>query len=455
MKKIIYLCIIALFASCSDDYVDILPKGKTIPESTDDLAMLLNYTNDINSLDVNSSVQADDVTIPEFMLPFSANATIKAYTWQDYLYTDAEQDADWVACYLSISRANFVLQNLDTYTPGNEFDVDYTKGRALFVRANYYFYLVNGYGKHYNAATAETDLAVPLLLEMDINASQARSTVQEVYSQVIEDLETAIPLLKDSAPHRTWASKAAAYGLLGRVYLYQEKYVLAQEYSKKALDLYSTLTDYNTFSYVSGTNSSKGVIGYESNALSNEENLFVVESGNYRTELFYSEGLINTFDKAKDLRFWYFASDYDQTDAYLDGYFMATTGGQEPFSGINVPEVYLNYCEALMKQSSDDRTQALTYLNMLRKNRYDSATYADFASTDDSTVLAEIMLERRRELRFSSNRWFDMKRLGLTASRTVDGETFTITGSSNNYVWAIPLNVMALNELLVQNERGL
>jgi len=456
MKRFIYIVVLAvMFASCDDSYVDVLPKGKTIPENTDDLALLLNSTNDINSGGMNFSSQADDIMIPDSKIPFTGVSEMNAYTWQDFLFTDAEQDEDWVNFYRIISRANFVLQNIDTYEKGIEYDVDYTKGRALFIRAHAYMYLVNGYGKHYNASTASTDLAVPLLLEMNINEQHPRSTVQQVYDQIITDLTAAIPLLTETSKHRTWANRASAYALLGRVYLYQEKYDLSQENSKKSLDIYSTIKDYNTLSFASGKNAAKGVLGYDSNKMNNVENGYVQEPGWYRTELWLSNELINTFDKTKDLRYWYFTSDSTSTGEYLDGLHIVTTDGQVAFAGIKSTEVLLNYCEALMKQATPNRTEALTYLNKLRVNRFVASSYADFASTDNAVVLDEIMQERRRELRLTAYRWFDMKRLGLTASRTVNGKTFTLKAGSNNYVWAIPLNVMALNDLLEQNPRGL
>lgn len=456
MKRFIYILVLAvMFASCDDGYVDVLPKGKTIPENTDDLALMLNYTNDINSGGMNFSSQADDIMIPDSKIPFTGVSEMNAYTWQDFLFTDAEQDEDWVNFYKIISRANFVLQNIDTYEQGIEYDVNYTKGRALFIRAHAYMYLINGYAKHYNVSTASSDLGVPLLLEMNINAKEARSTVQQVYDQIITDLETALPLLTETSKHRTWANKAAAYALLGRVYLYQEKYELSQQNSKKSLDIYSTIKDYNTLSFASGKNAAKGVLGYDRNKMNNVENIYVQEPGWYRTELWLSNELISTFDKDKDLRYWYFTSDSTSTGEYLNGLHLVATDGQVAFAGIRTTEVLLNYCEALMKQATPDRTEALTYLNNLRINRFDTATYSDFTSADNAVVLDEIMLERRRELRLTAYRWFDMKRLGLTASRTVNGKTFTIKKGSNNYMWAIPLNVMALNENLVQNPRGL
>lgn len=454
MKKLIYLFLLTvLFSSCSDDYVDVLPFGSTIPENTDDLAMMLNATNDINSGGGNFGNQADDIVIPEDRIPFTNESELSSYTWADFMYKENEQDGDWESQYKAISRANYVISNIDEFMVGTEFDVDNTKGRAHFIRANALFYLVNGYAKHYDPSTASADLGVPLPKELDINVLTPRGTVQEAYDIIISDLESAIPLLPNTGKQRTWASKQAAYALLGRVYLYQEKYELSAQNSKMALDISSTLTDYNSFFLYDPTNAARGVGGFDSNKISNEENTYVNEQGWYRTSLFLSDELVAVFDQANDLRFRYFISDVDQTGAAQPNY-IPVNAGRTPWSGIRMPEIYLNYCEALMKQTSTNSGEAVTYLNMLREKRYDTATFAAFTHVDDASTLAEIMQERRRELRLTAWRWFDMKRLGLTHTRTVKGKDYTINASSNNYVWAIPLNVISTNPL-EQNERGL
>ncbi|WP_430815629.1 RagB/SusD family nutrient uptake outer membrane protein [Carboxylicivirga sp. RSCT41] len=464
MKNIIYAFLMTAFlAGCGDDYVTLLPYGKTIPENTDDLAQMLNVTNDINSGGGNFGNQSDDVVIPEFLIPRSSVSTMNAYTWQDYMYQENEQDADWVDYYKTISRANFVIDNLDSYEEGTMYDIEDTRGRAHFIRANAFFYLVNGYAKHYNAGTASSDLGVPVPLAMDINVLTPRSTVQEVYDLILSDLDVALDALPDNPKHRTFAGKAAVHGLLGRLYLYQENYELSAEHSKKSLDFYSTLKDYNEIMYAVDNgdgdpatgNSAMGIINFDNNKLSNPENIYVNEQGWYRTELYLSSELVALFDPATDMRYWYFMSDEDPYGAPVpDGYYIATNDGQQPWSGIKTPEVLLNYCEALMKQATPNSNEAVSYLNMLREKRYYAASYSPYVHVDDATTLAEIMIERRKELRLTAWRWFDMKRLGLSHSRTVNGETFTISASSDNYMWAIPLNVIAINPL-EQNPRGL
>ncbi len=468
MKKIIYVFLItALLTSCGDDYVTLLPYGKIIPTNTDDLAEILNVTTDINTGGQNFGNQSDDVVIPEENLSTSSVANINAYTWQDYMYQVSDQDKDWVSYYKIISRANFVIENIDTYEKGTLYSVEDTRGRAHFIRANAYFYLINGYANHYNAETAQKDLGVPMPQTLDINALTPRSTVQEVYDLILSDLDVALNALPETAKHKTYGSKAAVHALLGRIYLYQKKYNLSAEHSKKSFDIYSDIKDYNEISYREldynrdgvidyySDNNIEGIMNYDNNKMSNPENLFVMEKGVVRMNLFLSNEFVNLFNTETDLRFKYFMSNRLATGKLTTGeYYMATNEAQKPWSGIKTTEVLLNYCEALMKKGTPNSTEAVIYLNRLREKRYDNSTYTPFQHTDDATTLSEIMLERRKELRLTAWRWFDMKRLGLTHSRVVDGQTYTINESSNNYTWAIPQNIIDLNPL-EQNPRGL
>ena len=54
-------------------------------------------------------------------------------------------------------------------TEGTNEEKNAIRGEALVNRALDYLYLVNGYAKHYNEATADNDPGVPLLLDADIS----------------------------------------------------------------------------------------------------------------------------------------------------------------------------------------------------------------------------------------------------------------------------------------------
>jgi starch-binding outer membrane protein, SusD/RagB family len=112
-----------------------------------------------------------------------------------------------------ILRANMVLQNV----PGMDIDAelkDRILGEAHFLRAHYYFILVRYFG------------GVPLILqpqEPTGNLRPARDTEEEVYDQIIADFEKAIELLpprSEYGPNELGrASKGAALGMLAKVHL--------------------------------------------------------------------------------------------------------------------------------------------------------------------------------------------------------------------------------------------
>lgn len=137
----------------------------------------------------------------------------------------------WANLYQLVKNANNAisgLQKSNTLTPSVK---DQLLGEAKFFRAYAYFYLVNLYGD------------VPLQLRDDLyaleDASLPRNTTQQVYDQIIADLNEAENKMTTnydatSAP-RGRANKAAASALLARVYLYQKDYQNAELYASKVL----------------------------------------------------------------------------------------------------------------------------------------------------------------------------------------------------------------------------
>jgi starch-binding outer membrane protein, SusD/RagB family len=125
----------------------------------------------------------------------------------------------WRSSYDGVQRANSVIKNV------SEMDIPADKkapiiGEARFMRALYYFHLVDFYG------------GVPLYDETtDLNRDfnnmlKPRSTAEQVKAFIISDLDAAI----NSLPV-TWAAadygratKGAAYALRGKVYLYNKEW---------------------------------------------------------------------------------------------------------------------------------------------------------------------------------------------------------------------------------------
>lgn len=123
----------------------------------------------------------------------------------------------WEACFLGISKANFILDNeakikaLPNSTLSQERKNKFL-GEAHFLRAYYYFLLVARFGD------------LPIYTTQTVTGA-GRSPKADVYKLITDDLDFASKnLLSKSAEQKGRATKEAAYAYLGKVLLYQKKY---------------------------------------------------------------------------------------------------------------------------------------------------------------------------------------------------------------------------------------
>lgn len=109
----------------------------------------------------------------------------------------------------------------------------------LLLRALSYFLLVNEFAQPYSNNPTQNP-GLPLKLTSDPNdLPQSRSTVAEVYDQVVLDLKDAITYLTlqqgETPKSNIYATKEAAEALLARVYLYMENWDGAWEMANKVI----------------------------------------------------------------------------------------------------------------------------------------------------------------------------------------------------------------------------
>lgn len=477
MKKRIYsiypillACGLWLMASCND-FVDVIPKGNTIPSTVDDLGKMMNNGSmaiygenvDLNSVAYGMlwmACYSDDYAATEnpnsaLYTSFSTNPILQnLLKWADYIYSAGENDYNWDGLYKSNYIVNYVLDHIDEVEEGMSYRREEVKGEALVHRAMNYFLLTNVYGKQYNASTSETDLSVPLVLEADINKQYPRATVAQVYSQILSDLDEALTLLSTDVPdYNHIPGRATAYALRARVYLWQQNYGQAYKDACAALNLRSMLIDYNTVQLAMPGIPAYGAIGYDMNIETNPEIMYA----RYATEsakVSYSDKMLAIIDQENDLRYTLFVGALPES-----AIFEPVEWTRFGHSGIDVSEVWLTKAEAAVRKSNPDIAAALEALNYVRQNRYRADAYQPYAVTDPDTLLDEILKERRRELNFTEMAFFDRKRQNADPKtarpmeRTYLGVTYTLPVGDPHYEFAIPLNVMALNPQLIQNER--
>ena len=156
--------------------------------------------------------------------------------------------------YTGITRANYILEHQDNIDfPGKAHII----AEAKFLRAYYYFELVKFFGD------------VPLILDKRIGIEEARSIPRspksEVYAQIEADLIAASAVLNPVASQKGRATKGAAKSLLGKVYLYQNKYTEAAEILEEVIasGQYSLYQDYSTLFSVAAEGNPETVFDIE------------------------------------------------------------------------------------------------------------------------------------------------------------------------------------------------
>ena len=177
---------------------------------------------------------ADDVT-------WNGTSTGSTFKLYDYSRNIASSTTEytWELGYRVIGNCNKIIEIIQGL--GNESTREQTimMGENYYLRALSYFLLVNEFAQPYSNNPTQNP-GLPLKLTSDPNAlPQSRSTVAEVYDQVVLDLKDAITYLTlqqgETPKSNIYATKEAAEALLARVYLYMENWDGAWEMANKVI----------------------------------------------------------------------------------------------------------------------------------------------------------------------------------------------------------------------------
>ncbi|MEN8251014.1 MAG: RagB/SusD family nutrient uptake outer membrane protein [Bacteroidota bacterium] len=163
---------------------------------------------------------------------WSKNSSDHYYKMYDYraVTTNYRVESFWDASYKVIVGCNVVLEAAEE---GVSDVLDQLIGENYYLRALVYFQMGNVFGRPFNQGTS--NLSVPLKLTSSVDDTPKRSTVGEVYDQVISDLLMA-EMLMNEEKSAAFATKEAAQALLSRVYLYMEDNENAELYADKVIN---------------------------------------------------------------------------------------------------------------------------------------------------------------------------------------------------------------------------
>ncbi len=165
--------------------------------------------------------------------------------WYDYIYNVRSRYsssswrpyATWNFYYTLISNANYILTYVSDETPGAQQDIDNILGQAYAIRAYCYFYLIQTFQKTYIGH--ENDPGIPVYTGATAKDTEGkpRGTVQATYDRINEDIDKAIELLKNATPqkHISNIDYYVANGIKARIALVQNRWADAESAAKEAL----------------------------------------------------------------------------------------------------------------------------------------------------------------------------------------------------------------------------
>jgi hypothetical protein len=445
------------FNACSEDYLEITSEDANSEDffnSQEDYEKALIAAYDmLQSSYIN--VMLGDIA-SDNTLAGGENATnaIGIQQIDDMIHTPVNDELSdiWRWMFAGVNRTNYILEFQDkTNFP----DKPRVLAEARFLRAYYYFELVKFFGD------------VPLIVDQRFLFGDQfevdRTPKADVYIQIEKDLLFAIDKLQYTTPDVGRASKGSAQALLGKVYLFQQKYREAADVLDDVIlsNQYSLVEDYSTIFENNNENNSESVFEIQYTDIQGASfDCFQCSEGNIAVgyngvrNIKYPIGVVGPFDSGfsfnvptQEVVDLFLPADVRKNTAILDieafaietgatfskgfehtGYYnrkyIARTGdlgtgdanltNPNNYRAIRLADVYLMAAEAYNSGNLGDG-QARTYLNKVRMR----ANLPELGLS--GTALGDaIFLDRRLELVGEGHHFFDLVRTGR-AGNEIDG----------------------------------
>ena len=414
--------------------------------------------------------------------------------WNAYSWTsDArELGAYWEQSFDGINEANTLIDKLpeSTITDGEKAKIE---GQAKFLRGLFYFNLVRIFG------------GVPLEVNGTFgleDIEKPRSSVGDVYSQIISDLQDAESLLSpysagDKSAGR--ATSAAATALLAKVYLQQGDWSNAAAKAKEVIDMneFSLYADYNDILLPENSNGDEIIFSVQHGGTSNEN------ASLFWTRMLYlfgppaqtlPDGTSIRFHNLQDVVIFQVQQDFfdntpdtyrkwetmrDQMPYYFEGSMMVedTVDIYAPFvvkhhyvdfgsanlrGGVDFPlirysDVLLTYAEALNEANGGPNLEAYNAINQVRQRARAVGTpheqpvtvYPDLVGLTQSEFRDAVLQERAREFVGEGHRRWDLLRHNRLIS---NAQQRGVSNAADHHVlFPLPGTALSVNGELEQN----
>ncbi|WP_333660382.1 RagB/SusD family nutrient uptake outer membrane protein [Chishuiella changwenlii] len=328
--------------------------------------------------------------------------------------------------YVIISNANMILSKIDNLPAGATKDKFAAEAKAL--RAIAHFEIAKAYAQiPTQAAGSANSVGIPFINTYDPKGTVTRdATINEVYTKIINDLESVLPSLP-TANYQSAASNSNAYyrlnqtslrGILAKIYLYVGNYPKVIEHATPVVNAVVP-TNKDSLDEFWKTETNQGALivfpFFRTNDLQLGTNYSQGTSpSNYRFEYSVDKALYDLYNPTTEperlsTSIITTPTIYDTAPQHAVAKYMVSRTGYN--AGVNdgrylrVEDVILTLAEA--QYLSGNQAGALVTLNKLRDARYTS-----YAGGETGDALFEaIITERRKELAFEGDRFYTIKRL--------------------------------------------
>ncbi|WP_417884554.1 RagB/SusD family nutrient uptake outer membrane protein [Zunongwangia sp.] len=505
IKYILFSIIITpFFNSCSDDYLEVNPKGQSLESNyyrnaDEAYAALVAAYDPVGWISANYVAKEFALNIASddhYAGGGNAQDANPLQVWSNYTLDAATgpQEELWRRGYSGVFRTNILLSKLPDVDMDENLKARYT-AESKFLRAYYYFDLIRLFKR------------IPLF-KKPLEASAINNVLQvdreQVYALIEEDLLAAINDLPLTIENRETeagrATQGAAKALLGKMYLYQERFNEAvtqlqdvngepggnNMYGYKLLDNFGDLfkkenqfnsesifevihssasngvwdcigcTEGNLLSVMSaprgytvleeGRGAPNFVSGWGFNVVT--ENLvaaFIKEDGSFdgrypftitNVDSLAQEGIVN-YDKSYQGSGYFLKKFAGTKDDRSDGGGNWELNFPKNFYDIRLADTYLMEAEALVRGGGNTgRAQKLLDAVRTRSGNNDMV----------SATFENILKERRLELAGEGHRWFDLVRTGM-AAEALEFKGY-IEGKHNK----LPIPLQDLNNTLLEQD---
>ena len=452
--KLLFVTILSFSVISCDDYVDYDPSETYTIVADDYFTSSSDYESALVGVyDVTQwilyNVMIGEIASDNSLAGGESATDVIGLQKIDDMLHDPENDqltSIWQFMYEGVNRANYLFENKDK--------LDFTRkdelyGEVHFLRAFFYFELVKIFGD------------VPLFTNSRLTAVDSgtlqRSSASDVYAQIESDLNAAITALPAEKSVNGRATSFTAHALLGKVYLYQDKFDQAAAILDPLIGAYGLPERPGSVFLKSGENGAESVYEIQHTKDSNwwawdyvpqgtEGNFAVIHHGirGYVGDVYQSgwsfnvptQDLVDAFavgDKRKDASVLDIVKWADDTGAeYGEGYehtgyfnhkYIPRQGESSAqqelnfgtnYRAIRYADVLLMAAEANNRKSSPDTQAAQNYLNEVRKRAFGNESNA--SSSTGATLTQEIWDERRLELAGEGHRFFDLVRTGQAST---------------------------------------